>query len=87
MICSIVSLSLTVTVLLFNVSSAEQAVQPTQNATNTESSSNFGNIDFDTILKMKSIIDKMNTKDDPRSNLLQSLKHPHLHRHQPIADK
>jgi hypothetical protein len=39
----------------------------------------FGNsgIDFETILKMKSIIDKMNTKDDPRSNLLQSLK-PYL---------
>lgn len=41
-------------------------------------SSNFqNNIDFDTILKMKSIIDKMNIKDDPRSNLLQSLK-PYL---------
>lgn len=35
------------------------------------------NIDFDTILKMKSIIDSMNIKDDPRSNLLQSLK-PYL---------
>ena len=34
-------------------------------------------IDFETILKMKSIIDKINTKDDPRSNLLQSLK-PYL---------
>ena len=28
-------------------------------------------------MKMKTIIDKMNTKDDPRSNLLQSLK-PYL---------
>lgn len=39
----------------------------------------FGNagIDFETIMKMKTIIDKMNTKDDPRSNLLQSLK-PYL---------
>ena len=44
---------------------------------NTDSTSNFGNIDFDTILKMKSIIDKMNIKDDPRSNLLESLK-PYL---------
>ena len=35
------------------------------------------NIDMDTILKMKSIIDKMNLKDDPRSNLLESLK-PYL---------
>lgn len=39
--------------------------------------SGFGNIDFDTIIKMKSIIDKMNIKDDPRSNLLESLK-PYL---------
>ncbi len=39
----------------------------------------FGNsgIDFETIIRMKTIIDKMNTKDDPRSNLLQSLK-PYL---------
>ena len=28
-------------------------------------------------MKMKSIIDKMNVKDDPRSNLLESLK-PYL---------
>jgi len=40
-------------------------------------SSNSSGIDFDTILKMKSIIDKINTKDDPRSNLLKSLK-PYL---------
>lgn len=39
--------------------------------------SNFGNLDFDTIMKMKSIIAKMNIKDDPRSNLLESLK-PYL---------
>lgn len=39
--------------------------------------SGFGNIDFDTIIKMKSIIDKMNTQNDPRSNLLESLK-PYL---------
>lgn len=39
--------------------------------------SGFGNIDFDTIMRMKSIIDKMNIKDDPRSNLLESLK-PYL---------
>ncbi len=34
-------------------------------------------IDFETIMRMKTIIDKMNTKNDPRSNLLQSLK-PYL---------
>lgn len=35
------------------------------------------NFDINTILKMKNIIDKMNVKDDPRSNLLRSLK-PYL---------
>lgn len=46
------------------------------NAQNTNNS-NSSNIDFETIMKMKSIIDKMNIKDDPRSNLLESLK-PYL---------
>lgn len=45
--------------------------------TNNTNNSNSGNIDFETIMKMKSIIDKMNIKDDPRSNLLESLK-PYL---------
>lgn len=44
---------------------------------NSETKQDSSNIDFETILKMKSIIDKMNAKDDPRSNLLQSLK-PYL---------
>lgn len=44
---------------------------------NNYSSQNTSNIDFETILRMKSIIDKMNLKDDPRSNLLESLK-PYL---------
>lgn len=43
-----------------------------------DSSSNFsGNIDFETILKIKSIMETLNKKDDPRSNLLYSLK-PYL---------
>lgn len=46
-----------------------------QNSSGDSQSTN--NIDFETILKMKSIIDKMNAKDDPRSNLLESLK-PYL---------
>ena len=50
--------------------------------TNTQNSSNsggfdFNNIDMNTILKMKSIMEKLNSKDDPRSNLLYSLK-PYL---------
>ena len=42
-----------------------------------ETSSNSSSIDMGTILKMKSIMDKMNSKDDPRANLLLSLK-PYL---------
>ena len=49
----------------------------TNNSDTQNSSFNTSGIDFETIIKMKSIIDKMNTKDDPRSNLLQSLK-PYL---------
>ena len=46
---------------------------------NSEENLNSGsNIDMETILKMKSIIDKMNkNQNDPRSNLLRSLK-PYL---------
>ena len=46
-------------------------------STDFTNSSNTNGIDFETILKMKNIIDKMNTKDDPRANLLKSLK-PYL---------
>lgn len=50
-----------------------------QNASeNTNNSdSNNSSIDIDTILKIKSVMEKMNTKNDPRSNLLYSLK-PYL---------
>lgn len=45
---------------------------------NQESNSSNFNIDMDTIFKMKNIFEKMNnTKDDPRANLLLSLK-PYL---------
>lgn len=47
------------------------------NSTSNDSNSS-PNIDINTLLKMKSIMDKMNTnKNDPRSNLLLSLK-PYL---------
>lgn len=48
--------------------------------TNSGSSSNSNtgsSIDFETIMKIKSIMDTLNKKDDPRSNLLYSLK-PYL---------
>ena len=49
---------------------------------NTQSNQSFNNsnnmnIDMNTILKMKNIMDNMNQKDDPRANLLHSLK-PYL---------
>ena len=42
----------------------------------SNNSSNM-NIDMNTIMKMKNIMDNMNRKDDPRANLLHSLK-PYL---------
>lgn len=45
---------------------------------NSENSNNNFNFDINTMLKMKNIMDKMNsTKNDPRANLLLSLK-PYL---------
>ena len=49
------------------------------NSSNSENSSNKNNfnLDMNTILKMKSIMENMNNKIDPRANLLYSLK-PYL---------
>ena len=47
------------------------------NTGNSNNSFNFNNIDMNTMLKMKSIFDKISTSNDPRSNLLASLK-PYL---------
>lgn len=44
---------------------------------NASNSNPFGNIDMATLMKMKGVMDKMSSKDDPRSNLLISLK-PYL---------
>ncbi len=60
--------------------------QKTPNSSNTSSSQNnsnnnsnfdFSQIDMNTIVKMKSIMEKLNSSHDPRSNLLYSLK-PYL---------
>lgn len=54
-----------------------------ENPTNTNSSNNstnfdFNNIDINTMMKMKAVMEKMNShSNDPRTNLLQSLK-PYL---------
>lgn len=52
------------------------------NANKNSNNSNNGNFDFsqidmNTILKMKSVMEKLNNSNDPRSNLLYSLK-PYL---------
>lgn len=50
----------------------------TEQSFSENSDSNIPNFDMDTMLKMKSIIDNMNkTQNDPRANLLRSLK-PYL---------
>lgn len=48
-----------------------------KNSSTKENTSSSSNIDMGTILKMKAIMDKINSKDDPRANLLLSLK-PYL---------
>ena len=61
---------------------SQQHEEPTpQNSTNTSSQSNnfdFSNLDINTIMKMSSVINKMkDNQNDPRANLLNSLK-PYL---------
>lgn len=47
------------------------------NTSNSSSNQNNLNLDINTIMKMKSIMENMNNKNDPRANLLYSLK-PYL---------
>lgn len=47
------------------------------NNNNSANSFDFSNIDMNTIMKMKSVMEKLNSSNDPRSNLLNSLK-PYL---------
>lgn len=54
----------------------------TGNFNNSKTSNNFNNFDFNnidmnTIMKMKNIMEKLNNSNDPRANLLASLK-PYL---------
>lgn len=69
-----------------NTSNNPNGNTATNTNTNTNTSTNnntnpnfdFSNIDMNTIMKMSSVLGKMNnTKDDPRANLLNSLK-PYL---------
>ena len=54
-------------------------VESIDNSANNENNSgfDFSKIDINTMMKMKSVMEKMNHSSDPRSNLLQSLK-PYL---------
>lgn len=68
-----------------NNSSSSNSTHPNNPNSNTNSSSHsnninnfdFSNIDINTIMKIKNIMQKMNSTNDPRSNLLASLK-PYL---------
>ena len=58
--------------------SSNTSSESTNNNNNSNTDSSNFNIDFDTILKIKTIMNALNTKkDDPRANLLLSLK-PYL---------
>lgn len=66
--------------MLNNSNSSNNANNSSDSSNSNSNQSNENNsngIDIETIMRMKSIIDKMNVKDDPRANLLQSLK-PYL---------
>ena len=63
-------------------SNSENNSNSSNNLNSSNTSNNTGNFDFskidmNTILKMKSVMDKLNTSNDPSSNLLYSLK-PYL---------
>lgn len=77
--------------IIENIDNSSNSSSKRMNAVNTQSTPTIGqgsasqinpsannySIDFETILKMKNIIDNMNKKDDPRTKLLYSLK-PYL---------
>ena len=59
-----------------NVTSNSNSNTEQNNTENNQDNDNTS-IDFETILKIKSMMETLNTKNDPRSNLLYSLK-PYL---------
>lgn len=57
---------------------SNQTNTSSENTSNLNNNFDFSGIDMNTIMKMSSVIGKMNnSKDDPRANLLNSLK-PYL---------
>ena len=63
--------------LLSNFTSNSNKNTDNSDFNNNSDANNTSSIDFETILKIKSIMETLNTKNDPRSNLLHSLK-PYL---------
>lgn len=63
---------------MFNNQNSTNADNCANSNSNTNTSNNMPNIDIEMLMKMKTIMEKMNNnKNDPRSNLLLSLK-PYL---------
>ncbi len=65
-----------------STSADSEKIHTTNNSNTSNSSSqstipNLNNIDMDTIIKISSALNQMNNKNDPRANLLYSLK-PYL---------
>lgn len=58
-----------------NIISSISSDKKVNNSNN--SSGQISNLDFDTIIKIKKILENINDKNDPRTNLLYSLK-PYL---------
>lgn len=52
-------------------------VSEDSNSSQSSTNFNFNNIDMNTMMKMKSVMERMNNSSNPRDNLLQSLK-PYL---------
>ena len=63
--------------LMKNLNQNQSNQSTNSNTSNNSGGFDFSNIDMNTLLKMKSIMEKMNGNNDPRSNLLHSLK-PYL---------
>ena len=62
--------------ILNNLSSSDKSSSSNNSSTSSNSDDSHSSIDINTILKMKEIMDKINsTHNDKRSNLLLALKH------------
>lgn len=62
---------------MMSQNNSSNANSNTNSSNNNNGNFDFSQIDMNTILKMKSVMEKLNNSNDPRSNLLYSLK-PYL---------